>query len=225
MRSFAVVVGALLTGCMPTFSQSDADSLANMVGDSSVSAMDNNTGGGGGNSCPSNAPLYCSAGWCCPYGQNGRTDVCCNTNPQSTGCTSNGVCAAFTEDQSSFVQQVSSRTYCPSGGRIEVNGMFSGPDTGGGTFSGTIFETLTDCSDGNNTFNGDPYLTATMQITAGTSGITYGVMTFSGGVMSNAGVNVSVRLVLYLATVSSPYNLLSGNIDANGVSYPINRRW
>jgi hypothetical protein len=36
----------------------------------------------------------CSAGWCCPYGQNNRTDVCCNNNPKTSGCTSNGSCGA-----------------------------------------------------------------------------------------------------------------------------------
>ncbi len=44
------------------------------------------------NSCPSNAPLYCSSGWCCPYGNGGSTNVCCNNNPQSSGCTLNGQC-------------------------------------------------------------------------------------------------------------------------------------
>jgi len=42
-------------------------------------------------SCPAGT-LYCDAGWCCPPGLNGATNVCCNDNPQSEGCTSNGVC-------------------------------------------------------------------------------------------------------------------------------------
>jgi len=222
MCKYALVVSALATGCMPSFSQEDADSLAEMLATSSVTAMDTN--GGGGGSCPASAPLYCSAGWCCPYGQGGRTDVCCNSNAQSAGCTSNGVCAAFTEDQSDFVQQVTSRSYCPAGGRIETNGMFSGPDTGLGTLSGTILTTFTDCSDGRNTFNGDPYLTATLQLNVTTTGLSYGVMTFSGGVMSDTGMSVYLQLVLYLATTSSPYNLLSGQIIANGQTFTITWR-
>ena len=47
-------------------------------------------------SCPSSSPLECSAGWCCPYGDEGRTDVCCNSNPQSQGCTKNGNCSTNT---------------------------------------------------------------------------------------------------------------------------------
>jgi len=34
---------------------------------------------------------YCSAGWCCP-GSPGEP-VCCNSNPESSGCTTNGVCS------------------------------------------------------------------------------------------------------------------------------------
>ncbi len=47
---------------------------------------------GGSPLCPT-GDLYCSAGWCCPPGQNGRTDVCCNMNPMANGCTSNGNCS------------------------------------------------------------------------------------------------------------------------------------
>ena len=42
--------------------------------------------------CPSNAPLFCGYDRCCPYGDYGRTDVCCNENPPEQGCTSNGDC-------------------------------------------------------------------------------------------------------------------------------------
>lgn len=55
-----------------------------------------NDGGGGGETCPSSAPLHCSAGWCCPKGEGGRTDVCCNGNPQASGCTANGNCSTGT---------------------------------------------------------------------------------------------------------------------------------
>ena len=38
--------------------------------------------------CPTGYGL-CSAGWCCPTGSN----TCCNGNPKSEGCTSNGLCS------------------------------------------------------------------------------------------------------------------------------------
>ncbi len=50
------------------------------------------SGDGGAPVCPS-GDLYCAAGWCCPPGMNGRTDVCCNMNPMANGCTSNGNCS------------------------------------------------------------------------------------------------------------------------------------
>lgn len=46
--------------------------------------------------CPTNAPLSCTAGWCCPYGEGNRTDVCCNNNDISNGCTTNGQCSTTT---------------------------------------------------------------------------------------------------------------------------------
>ncbi|HEX8792542.1 MAG TPA: hypothetical protein VF765_16455 [Polyangiaceae bacterium] len=49
-------------------------------------------GDGGAPLCPS-GDLYCSSGWCCPPGQNGRMDVCCNMNPMANGCTANGNCS------------------------------------------------------------------------------------------------------------------------------------
>lgn len=52
----------------------------------------NATGGGGAVQCPSGSSA-CAAGWCCPPGQGGRTDVCCNSNPSSSGCTTNGSCS------------------------------------------------------------------------------------------------------------------------------------
>ena len=51
------------------------------------------TGGDGGSPLCPTGDLYCNAGWCCPPGQNGRTDVCCNMNPMANGCTSNGNCS------------------------------------------------------------------------------------------------------------------------------------
>lgn len=51
------------------------------------------SGGGGATQCPSGT-LSCAAGWCCPPGQGGRTDVCCNSNPRSSGCTTNGSCGS-----------------------------------------------------------------------------------------------------------------------------------
>lgn len=59
------------------------------------SASDGGSSGnpdGGSPLCPT-GDLYCSAGWCCPPGQNGRTDVCCNMNGMANGCTSNGNCS------------------------------------------------------------------------------------------------------------------------------------
>ena len=44
----------------------------------------------------SSGELYCSAGWCCPPGAGGSTIVCCNSNPESLGCTSNGNCSTST---------------------------------------------------------------------------------------------------------------------------------
>lgn len=225
MRGLSVVAAVVLSGCMPKFTQDDANSLASMLGQASVQASGNVAGGGGG-SCPADAPLHCAAGWCCPYGQNGRTDVCCNTNPQSAGCTSNGACLLATESQPlPFVSQISDRAYCPAGGRIEVNGTLSGAvDTSGtGLISGQIFETFTDCADGNWTYNGDPYLTATTRFVFSNNNITDATMTFSGGVTSGAG-SVYISLILYLATNTSPYNLLSGTITANGQTFTITWR-
>ncbi|HTQ42346.1 MAG TPA: hypothetical protein VMI75_06255 [Polyangiaceae bacterium] len=50
------------------------------------------TGDGGSPVC-ANGDFYCSAGWCCPPGQGGRSDVCCNMNSMANGCTSNGNCS------------------------------------------------------------------------------------------------------------------------------------
>jgi hypothetical protein len=226
MRGFVLVVCVVTTGCMPSFSQSDADSLADMIGTASVSAAGNvGGGGGGGGQCPANAPLQCSAGWCCPYGQNGRTDVCCNSNPQSMGCTSNGACLLVTDGPLPFLESISERAYCPGGGRIEVNGQISGTidNNGSGLISGQLFETFTDCSDGNNTFNGDPYLTATSRFLLSNGALTDATMTFSGG-LTGGGGSVYISLVLYLATATSPYNLLSGTITANGQTFTITWR-
>ena len=57
---------------------------------------DDNNGRGagessGGSVCPSSAPLDCGNG-CCPYGNGGRTDVCCPGNK----CTVNGKCPTST---------------------------------------------------------------------------------------------------------------------------------
>ena len=62
--------------------------------------------------CPSSAPLSCGS-WCCPYGAGSRTDVCCNDNPQSQGCTSNGVCSTTTSPPSTTPPPAS--VTCPSG--------------------------------------------------------------------------------------------------------------
>lgn len=45
----------------------------------------NNSGGGSGRRvCPASAPVDCGTG-CCPYGEGGRTDVCCPGNKCVTG--------------------------------------------------------------------------------------------------------------------------------------------
>jgi len=54
--------------------------------------------------CPSGYGL-CSAGWCCPSGQ-----TCCNSNPQSSGCTSNGICSTTTTNN----PPTTSSQSCPS---------------------------------------------------------------------------------------------------------------
>lgn len=95
------------------------------------------TGGANTGSCPASNPLPCSAGWCCPYGEGNRTDVCCNNNPESSGCTSNGECAS-----------------APSGGSSSTGGcgttMGCCPATGCGTgwFNSCVelcFPTSDDC--------------------------------------------------------------------------------
>jgi hypothetical protein len=86
-------------GCLSSSDASNADSNGGRGGDAGSGAR---VGGGtqaggtaaGGPTCPGNAPYYCSTGWCCPGGENDRTDVCCTKNPISTGCTSNGICGS-----------------------------------------------------------------------------------------------------------------------------------
>ena len=61
-------------------------------GDAGSGAGGKPAGDGGGAVC-ANGDFYCAAGWCCPPGQGGRTDVCCNMNSMANGCTSNGNCS------------------------------------------------------------------------------------------------------------------------------------
>jgi hypothetical protein len=100
------------------------------------------TGSPNTGACPSAAPIPCSAGWCCPYGDGDRTDVCCNQNAQSTGCTKNGICSA------------GSSSGAPGGGSSTAGGcgttMGCCPATGCGTgwFNscwGLCFPTSNDC--------------------------------------------------------------------------------
>jgi hypothetical protein len=76
-------------------------------------------------SCPSSTPLHCSAGWCCAAGDGGRTDVCCDSNPQSQGCTRNGICG--TSQTTTTTSQS-----CPSSAPLRCNGGWCCPYGGGG---------------------------------------------------------------------------------------------
>jgi hypothetical protein len=88
--------------------------------------------------CPSSAPLQCNAGWCCPYGNGGRTDVCCDNNPQSSGCTTNGTCGTTTTCPSNAPLHCNAGWCCPygNGGRTDVC-CDTHPSSSGCTTNGT----------------------------------------------------------------------------------------
>jgi hypothetical protein len=108
-------------------------------------------------SCPAGEGV-CAAGWCCPLG-----NTCCNNNPQSLGCTTNGSCTASSGNpgsgsgsgcsSGSFVCGNTHCTLngdvccanvgheemsCPAGGVCQSNGtcLSANSGTGGGTTSG-----------------------------------------------------------------------------------------
>lgn len=58
--------------------------------------------------------VYCSGGWCCPTTGDGGTNVCCNSNPQASGCTTTGYCGGASGDAGASSPDGGSAV-CPGG--------------------------------------------------------------------------------------------------------------
>ncbi len=128
---------------------------------------------GGGDGAPSAAATSAFAQQFATAFSNGMSSVAASRVPASA----NIVVASGGEASAVPVnQQVTARTNCTAGGRIEVNGSLTGniDETGSGVLLLQVLETITDwrCI-GGFVINGDPYLSVA------------GSMSFQGGRMSS----------------------------------------